>query len=84
MPLVITRGISFPIPIAIGTGQADSLIPMKINESVEKQQGGLAHLARASDWQSGGNRFKSDILHFEKPDLNDWVFFVLVTNRFFR
>ena len=25
--------------------------------------GGLAHLARALDWQSKGDRFESDILH---------------------
>ena len=27
--------------------------------------GGLAHLARATDWQSVGDRFESDILHIK-------------------
>ncbi len=26
--------------------------------------GALAHLARATDWQSVGDRFESDMLHF--------------------
>jgi hypothetical protein len=29
------------------------------------QNGGLAQLARAFDWQSRGHRFDSDILHLE-------------------
>lgn len=28
-----------------------------------KSRGALAHLARASDWQSEGDRFESDMLH---------------------
>lgn len=36
--------------------------------------GGLAHLARALDWQSKGDRFESDILHHsfthKKEDTN--------------
>ena len=28
-----------------------------------KSYGALAHLARASDWQSEGDRFESDMLH---------------------
>ena len=30
---------------------------------IAKQKGGLAHLARALDWQSKGGRFDPDILH---------------------
>ena len=47
---------------------------LKLTHSAEKQSkkqphsrqahiGALAHLARALDWQSKGDRFESDILH---------------------
>ena len=30
---------------------------------IEETPGALAHLARALDWQSKGDRFESDMLH---------------------
>ena len=47
--------------------------PIEDYRNCQNITGGLAHLARASDWQSGGNRFKSDILH--KRPTNMLVFF---------
>lgn len=35
--------------------------------SLQNNFGGLAHLARALDWQSKGGRFDPDILHQCKP-----------------
>lgn len=50
------------------SGQAILLMPLQVHNKLPNY-GALAHLARASDWQSGGDRFKSDMLHHnsQKP-----------------
>lgn len=40
-----------------------NLMQLDILLSLLRTKGALAHLARALDWQSKGDRFESDMLH---------------------